>query len=473
AREVTSVVWLENRILCTGWDKRVTEFADTESGIHKKRWEMRHTDDVLCASVANSQTLATASYNGELVLWRLETGQPYRKFLVNNPTGRYTIVYTKESKGKNDAIDPKNMKGTPARKIHSDGMSTPPISSPLQQRNSKHQQSALNTTRSTAVYSMIFLNSRPVSPDVGTLLISLESGLIQVWTHHPAAGFLGAFSVIHTPGDCALCLTTDPNNDYLITGHAAGYIKVWLLTNYALPNPQRISMPVLRLEFPFLWKDRLDGRAKRAVRNQPLPLLLSSIMGHTNAVNSLQFVPGARLIVSGSSDHTVRLWSLSGQYISTLGTFRPWSTLLSDTPVSKYFGEFRLPPDIKRIASHTTMKVMKGGKTEVKSDGTAEDVELSKEVSNQKRLLLYGRRLSSPILGQRYKLAGRSKAYDAPPSLDNSLAYIPVYTHLITHNLEPVRIPQMLSVLSSQKMRLPTYVHPKRPTKGVFKSTSK
>lgn len=37
-------------------------------------------------SIRNSQALVTASYNGEIILWRLETGQPYRIFLANNPT---------------------------------------------------------------------------------------------------------------------------------------------------------------------------------------------------------------------------------------------------------------------------------------------------------------------------------------------------------------------------------------------------
>lgn len=85
--EVTSIVWLSNRILCTGWNRYITEFADTETGVHKKAWPTRHTDDVLCMAVSHPQTLATASYNGELVLWRLETGQPYRRYHVNNPTG--------------------------------------------------------------------------------------------------------------------------------------------------------------------------------------------------------------------------------------------------------------------------------------------------------------------------------------------------------------------------------------------------
>lgn len=56
-------------------------------------------------------------------------------------------------------------------------------------------------------------------------------------------------------------------------------------------------MPLLRLEFPFLWKDRINGRAKRAVRKQALPLLLSSVRGHMRGITSLQIISSARIIV--------------------------------------------------------------------------------------------------------------------------------------------------------------------------------
>ena len=79
---------MKNRILCIGWNRHVTEFADTETGIQQKSWEICHTENVLCADVRDPQALATASYNGEMIFWRLETGQPYRKYQVSDPTRR-------------------------------------------------------------------------------------------------------------------------------------------------------------------------------------------------------------------------------------------------------------------------------------------------------------------------------------------------------------------------------------------------
>lgn len=63
-----------------------------------KNWDLRHTEDISSAAVRVPETLATSSYVGELILWRLETGQPYKKFNVSNPTARIKLQYQIKSK---------------------------------------------------------------------------------------------------------------------------------------------------------------------------------------------------------------------------------------------------------------------------------------------------------------------------------------------------------------------------------------
>ncbi|KAG7203778.1 hypothetical protein KM043_013799 [Ampulex compressa] len=432
--EVTSIVWLENRILCAGWNHRVTEFALSNDDTHKKEWEARHTDDILCAAAYFPQVLATATYNGELILWRLETG------IVLHV--RYSIRYRADRGDKVKELA--EVKET-VRK---------------QQRYKKHaystdctqQQSALSYTRIVAVRAMIFLTARVVGPNTGTLLVSLDSGLIQVWSHHPAGGFLEAFSVVHILGDAALALATDEKNDFLITGHSAGYIKVWLLTNYMIPNPNAICMPLLRLEFPFLWKDKLSGRAKRAVQGQSLPLLVSSVRGHTNPVTSVQTIDSSRIIVSGSGDHTVRLWTFGQRYISTLGTFKKWTPILSTLPVQKYFRNYRLPPDIKRFGSFTTMKVLHGGLVRQSQDENIENAVILRDDPKYKYQQLYN---------HDSKLKGITYLKDTP-ILDNTFAHIPIYAHLITHPLEPALVPSLPPRLHKQRIEFTKRLHNKK-----------
>lgn len=72
--------------------------------------------------------------------------------------------------------------------------------------------------RGLAVNCMIFLETRPSRPDYGTLLIALENGTIQVWSHHVAGGFITSFSANHKAGDNVICMITDKKNEYLFTG---------------------------------------------------------------------------------------------------------------------------------------------------------------------------------------------------------------------------------------------------------------
>lgn len=67
-----------HRILAVGWNRHVTEFEDTGTSSSGKAWETRHSEDVLAAAARAPLTIATASYNSELIFWKLETGQPYR-----------------------------------------------------------------------------------------------------------------------------------------------------------------------------------------------------------------------------------------------------------------------------------------------------------------------------------------------------------------------------------------------------------
>lgn len=85
--EVTAVFWVPDRILAVGWNKFVIEFADgveTEYS-HGKHWECQHDEEILCAAMSPPQTLVTTSYSGEIVFWRFETGQSYKKFDVEDP----------------------------------------------------------------------------------------------------------------------------------------------------------------------------------------------------------------------------------------------------------------------------------------------------------------------------------------------------------------------------------------------------
>lgn len=58
---------------------------------------MFHTDDITCADVKLGEGVVTATYSGELIFWKLETGQPYRRYSVAKPTEFIELKHNKDS----------------------------------------------------------------------------------------------------------------------------------------------------------------------------------------------------------------------------------------------------------------------------------------------------------------------------------------------------------------------------------------
>ncbi|XP_046383836.1 WD repeat-containing protein on Y chromosome [Ischnura elegans] len=546
--EVTSVLWLQNRLLAVGWNRHITEFADLDSGepaldenrrgsigstwptiprcapkfigsdladvFDGKSWETRHTDDVVCAVANPPQAIATASYNGELILWRLETGQPYRRYHVGKPFNRMKLEFKKKRPAGGEFLENpyasdtrlslvKSHKGTgtPSKKtvsiktsmntsmaptslgtvksesivssksISSDAStSSPPKASELKLLSFSSQKLKRMSSmpidlppeqasiKPVVIYNLLFLNARQCLPDVGTLLVSVEGGNIQVWCHCLTQGikvkdeknkqdkdkkenvsdygFLGSFLAVHSAGDYVVTMNTDEDNEFLFTGDSAGYLKVWLLKNYfsASPSP-KIVMPKYRILFPFLLKDRLNGRAKRAIKGQELPLLLSSYQAHLRAITHVEYIREAKIVVTCSSDFSVRVWSLGGRYIGTLGQQHPWPNFEPGKEVEDF--PLRIPSDLVKVASFTSMKVFTGAPPiiDCRPNGKAEDEIIKQDDEITRRDIderAYGRRLDKDnILGTHFELPKRSGKLHPPPKIDRSYGFlVPAYEHI-------------------------------------------
>lgn len=67
---------------------------------------------------------------------------------------------------------------------------------------------------------------------VGSVFVSLDTGEIQMYSHHQHGGIISSFKAVHKAGDCVLAMTTDRKNRFLYTGTAFGYVKVWHIINY-------------------------------------------------------------------------------------------------------------------------------------------------------------------------------------------------------------------------------------------------
>ncbi|CAH1401194.1 unnamed protein product [Nezara viridula] len=211
----------------------------------------------------------------------------------------------------------------------------------------------------TSIHYIYYLRKRPQSHKEGNIMVSLDTGVIQLWSAHPKGALVASFYAMHKVDDYIVRIETDINDDYLFTGSSEGYLKLWLMQNFATKEKTNISVPKLRLQFAFLAKTKWNTRAKRGVSGQPLPLLLNSYRAHGMAITSIIFIDFCRLVITSGCDRSVRYWSMSGQFLNQLGSILPWTTIDPSRIVQAK--KLIIPPDLKRVMSSTTMKVLTNG----------------------------------------------------------------------------------------------------------------
>ncbi|XP_071442112.1 WD repeat-containing protein on Y chromosome isoform X2 [Hetaerina americana] len=470
--EVTSVLWLQNRILAVGWNRHITEFADLDSTelvpdenrrgslgstwptiprcaakyagsnlaekFDGKQWETRHSEDVVCAVANPPQSLATGSYNGELILWRLETAQPYRQYHVGNPLDRVKLDFKKTRPTDNEIMDNLYTNETSKSTARSPRFGT---------TNSKKSSSHISSRMTT----MVWCHCISHNPPQGQMKQETDNQKESISDY----GFLGSFLAIHSVGDYVVTMTTDQNNEYLFTGDSAGYLKVWLLKNYFASNPQpKIVMPMYRLQFPFLLRDRWNGKAKRAIKGQDLPILLSSHQAHLRAITHIEYISEGKIIVSCSSDCSVRVWTLGGRYIGTLGQNRPWPDLEHGKEVDNM--PLRTPYDVAKVASFTTMKVLNGANIGHRSHSCCDIIQSEDAITDYDlKTRVYGRRANKDHpLGTYFKLPKRSGKVHPPPKIDRSYGFlVPAYEHIHCPHPGKLELTTPLSVVRIQKQR--------------------
>uniref|UniRef100_A0A1B0G315 WD repeat-containing protein on Y chromosome n=1 Tax=Glossina morsitans morsitans TaxID=37546 RepID=A0A1B0G315_GLOMM len=240
---ITAVRWVKERILVVGWDQQVTEFPCQEGNEFTlaKKWPMFHHDDITCADVKMGHGVVTASYCGELIFWRLETGQPYRCFNVAQPRDFIELRFNKYKKKRKEIFPvteahfPTSDSTTQFMRLTALEMGKQMIKTLKARRQSRLAAKIRRRSESLfivmSVQAVLFLQTRRFAEEHGDLLVALETGTVQVYSHHQRGGFITQFNAIHKMGDCVLAMTTDRKERYLFTGTACGYIKLWHIQN--------------------------------------------------------------------------------------------------------------------------------------------------------------------------------------------------------------------------------------------------
>ncbi|XP_045212836.2 WD repeat-containing protein on Y chromosome-like [Mercenaria mercenaria] len=238
----------------------------------------------------------------------------------------------------------------------------------------------------SAVEKIIFLDTRePLQKDTAIIVTSGAEGWIRFWSMHHEGGLIGQFNAAHRLGESVFTIKSDTNDSYLFTGDTEGYIKIWDIRDYCKSKKmnsaeRKAHYDFLRRKFTFfraesyqeskqlytvpaylknVFASRPPPESSDPKRTLKYPMLVNSFRAHIRSIHSVDYVTDRELLITGSADCSIRIWTVNGQYIGTFGGEK-WPTL-PNIVTNEYFLS-QIPNDIRRAGSARTLKVMHGGK---------------------------------------------------------------------------------------------------------------
>lgn len=155
------------------------------------------------------------------------------------------------------------------------------------------------------------MNALVYSPDGRRIITAADDGKIKVWD--VKSGFCIVTFTEHTSGVTA-CEFAKKGN-VLFTSSLDGSIRAWDLIRYrnfrTFTAPTRLSFSCLAVDptGEVVCAGSLDSFDVH-IWSVQTGQLLDQLSGHEGPVSTLAFAPNGGVVVSGSWDHTVRIWSI-------------------------------------------------------------------------------------------------------------------------------------------------------------------
>lgn len=155
------------------------------------------------------------------------------------------------------------------------------------------------------------INSLAYSPDGQRIITAADDGKIKVW--ETRSGFCIVTFTEHS-GAVTACEFANRGN-VLFSASLDGSVRAWDLIRYrnfkTLTSPTRMSFSCIGVDpsGEIVCAGSLDS-FQIHVWSVQTGQLLDRLSGHEGPVASLAFTPAGGILVSGSWDHTVRLWSI-------------------------------------------------------------------------------------------------------------------------------------------------------------------
>ncbi|XP_023593720.1 WD repeat-containing protein 49 [Trichechus manatus latirostris] len=283
--DISQILVLKKTILVTGWERTITVFRPQNFNqffIQPEEWKggVQHRDDILCVAFLPPQTLATGSYDGEIVLWNNSTENAHHALHPD---------YQRLLKSKLDA--------EPHKLLSADRNSSPTPTA--DQATLRAYPSEVDTEGNNAVTRLCLLEARKnIAVTEGANLVSCGgSGYVRFWDTFKKQ--LLAEFLAHS-GAGSIIMSIDKLNQYLVTGDLDGWVKVWNIEDYCLNSSEnKVTQP---------------------------PPLIRSFQPHEDRISCLEMCElwGRSLIISSSADCSISVTDVCSSPIWSFGQAKHW-----------------------------------------------------------------------------------------------------------------------------------------------------
>ncbi|XP_034416764.1 WD repeat-containing protein on Y chromosome-like [Cyclopterus lumpus] len=272
-KEVTGIVCLNDRVFVSVRNSNIIYDLDME-GRDNRFLNHPYLEDISSMDV-HKNTLIAASSNGNIVIWNADNGDVCS--WIDSSKSPQIFMPGQKEQGQTGSL--------------------------RLEKNPKRSR----TTNRTAVKAqplIICLKKREVKRDTATLLTSAD-GYICAWSVNLKGGLLEKFRAVNEEGAVITTMSTDVNEDTLLTGDSTGKICQWDIRKFGFKKPPN--------DGPF---EVINGWWHVSLAQPPL---LGSGQCHLSEVVSVQFDRIGKEIITAGSDCQLRLWTNTGTHVGLFG----------------------------------------------------------------------------------------------------------------------------------------------------------
>lgn len=269
-KEVTGIVCVDNRIFVSARNSNLISNLNIK-GCDHMFWKHDFLKDVSAMDVHGNKLL-TASTNGNVVAWDIETAE--------------TLYYL------NTTTSPRTQRAFP---MHQGYTGNVPIG---QKMAADPKKVDLNISP-----LMICLKTRVLKVEIATMLTA-SGGSIYAWSVVRDGGLLGKYKAVEDDNAVVTTMTTDVSEKTLLSGDSHGMIYLWDIQHFGFRRKDDAG--------PF--EDRSGWRVSLSP-----PPLLNSWKCHVKGLVGIQYDPACNAVVTAGLDCNVKLWTNSGYLIGLFG----------------------------------------------------------------------------------------------------------------------------------------------------------